>query len=394
MEICPYAQSCGACAYQGVPYWEQLLIKQRQIEELFAVYRPQQTFQLYPILGMENPYHYRCKVQVSCQPRMIRGRSQIVYGTYERNSHRLVRTEGCQIEDEDCCAIIRDTVRLANEFHLPAFHEKTGQGVLRHVLVRKGFSTGQYLLVLVTGSSYFPGKMNFVKKLRLLHPEITSIVQNINGAYGSQVLGKTQKTVYGPGTILDTMLGKKFLISSGSFYQVNPVQTESLYQTAIRWAKEGLSRNSRKGPGAGSTLLDAYCGTGTIGILASESFSRVIGVELNAAAVADARKNAQLNHMDHISFVQDDAGHYLLTHEVPDTVLADPPRSGLGADFLSRLCQAKPRRIVYISCCPGTQARDVGALVRAGYQLLALQPVDLFCFTDSTENIALLELPS
>ena len=252
------------------------------------------------------------------------------------------------------------------------------------MLVRRGFHSGQVMVVLVAASPILPSKNNFVRALRQRHPEITTIVLNINRRNTSMVLGEQDKVLFGPGYIEDSLCGCVFRISPQSFYQVNPVQTEVLYRKAVELA--GLTGKE--------TVIDAYCGTGTIGLVAAKSAELVVGVESNPDAVRDAVANARRNNAGNARFFCADAGEFMRDMaqdgEQADVVFLDPPRAGSDERFLSSLVTLGPRRVVYISCNPATQARDLAYLTRHGYQVTALQPVDMFPFTNHVENIALL----
>ncbi|MBR6684173.1 MAG: 23S rRNA (uracil(1939)-C(5))-methyltransferase RlmD [Firmicutes bacterium] len=373
---CPLSKRCGSCQYMGLPYDKQIALKQEKVQKLFPNYK-----EIRPVIGMEDPVHYRCKVQAAFGWQ----KGKVVSGTYEAASHRLVPVEDCLLEDQQADAILATIRKLMTSFKLQPYNEDRRSGVLRHVLIRKGFFTGQILVVLVTGSYQFPGKNNFVAALCKAHPEITTVIHSINGAKTSMVLGEQQKTVKGPGFINDRLLGCTFRISAGSFYQVNPIQTEKLYSQALQMA--GLTGTE--------SVLDAYCGTGTIGILAAKAAKNVIGVELNRQAVQDAIINAKINQVQNIRFVCDDAGKFLqkaaAKNEVPEVVIMDPPRAGSDEAFLSALVYASPKKVVYISCNPETQARDVQYLTKHGYKIMNMQPVDLFPHTDHVENIALIQ---
>ncbi len=372
---CPLSKRCGSCQYMGVPYDKQLALKLEKVQKLFPNYK-----EIRPVIGMEDPVHYRCKVQAAFGWQ----KGKVVSGTYEAASHRLVPVEDCLLEDQQADAILETVRKLMTSFKLQPYNEDRRSGVLRHVLIRKGYFTGQILVVLVTGSYQFPGKNNFVAALCKAHPEITTVIHSINGAKTSMVLGEQQKPVKGPGFINDQLLGCTFRISAGSFYQVNPIQTEKLYSQALQMAE--LTGNE--------SVLDAYCGTGTIGILAAKAAKNVIGVELNRQAVQDAIMNAKINQVQNIRFVCDDAGKFLqraaAKNEVPEVVIMDPPRAGSDEAFLSALVYASPKKVVYISCNPETQTRDIQYLTKHGYKIMAMQPVDLFPHTDHVENICCL----
>ena len=269
-------------------------------------------------------------------------------------------------------------------FKIRPYDEDSGYGLLRHVLIRIGHVTGQIMVVLVLSSPIMPSKNNFVKALRKLHPEITTIVVNVNERDTSMILGEKEQVIYGKGYIEDKLCGKTFRISPKSFYQVNPAQTEKLYARALEYA--GLTGQE--------TVLDAYCGTGTIGMIASDYAAQVIGVELNRDAVRDAVNNAKRNQISNIQFYQNDAGKFLLEMAEQDkrldVLLMDPPRSGSSEEFLNAAAGIRPERIVYISCNPETLVRDVKYLVKRGYRAVKSVAVDMFPFTDSIESVTLL----
>ena len=375
-QVCSVAKKCGGCRYQGVPYEEQLRKKQRYTEGLLKKFG-----KVEPIIGMENPYYYRNKVHAVFD-RDKKG--NIICGTYEAKTHKVVPIEECMIEDKISQEIIRTIRDMLKSFRIKTYDEDTGYGLLRHVLVRRGFSTDEIMVVLVIGSPIFPSKNNFVKALRKKYPQITTVVLNVNDKKTSMVLGERDIVIYGKGYIRDTLCGCTFRISPQSFYQVNPVQTEILYKTAIEYA--GLGRKE--------TVIDAYCGIGTIGLVAAKRAKNVIGVELNPDAVRDARINAKENKITNARFYQGDAGEFMENMaengEHADVVFMDPPRTGSDKKFMSSVIKLNPSRIVYISCGPETLARDLEYLTKHGYDVRKIQPVDMFSFTDHCENICLL----
>lgn len=376
MEICPVYKKCGGCDFQGVPYEEQLKKKERQVRKLLAPY-----CKVHQIIGMENPYHYRNKVHAVFD-RDRKGNA--ISGVYQKGTHRVVPVERCMIEDEKADEIIISIRGLLKSFKIRTYDEDTGYGLMRHVLVRRGFASGEILVALVTASPVFPSKNNFVKALRKLHPEITTIVQNVNGRGTSMVLGDQEKVLYGKGYIEDTLCGCTFRISPKSFYQVNPVQTEVLYGKALELA--GLTGKE--------TVLDAYCGIGTIGLIASKKAKQVVGVELNQDAVRDAIANAKRNKIKNTRFFCADAGKFMADMAAKgqraDVVFMDPPRSGSDETFLDCLAQMKPEKVVYISCNPETLARDLGHLKKRGYQAREAWVVDMFGWTVHVETVCLL----
>ena len=373
---CKAAKKCGGCQYQGIPYEKQLQDKQKAVRQLM-----QPFCKTAGITGMKDPYHYRNKVHAVFARKKD---GTIISGVYEEGTHRVVPVETCQIEDEKADAIINDIRGLLKSFKIKIYNEDTGYGLLRHVLIRRGFSTGEIMVVLVLGSPVMPSKNNFVKALRKLHPEITTVVLNVNDKRTSMVLVDRETTIYGKGYIEDVLCGLRFRISSKSFYQINPVQTEKLYGKAMELA--GLSGTER--------VIDAYCGIGTIGMVAAKFAKEVIGVELNPDAVRDAVKNAKHNQMKNIRFYQEDAGRFMekmaALGEKADVVFMDPPRSGSTEQFMKSVVTLAPKKIVYISCDPQTQARDLKYLTRYGYKAMGAYPYDMFPFTKHAENIVLL----
>ena len=334
-----------------------------------------------PIIGMKDPYHYRNKVHgVVGTDRHGNGFT----GIYEEKSHRIVRVEECLLEDRRADAVMQSIAGLMRSFKIKAYNEDTGYGFLRHILIRTGYTTGQILVVLVTVSPVFPSKNNFVKALRKIHPEITSIVMNINDRNTSMILGDREQILYGKGYIEDVLCERRFRISPKSFYQINPVQTEILYKKAVEFAcltgKE--------------TVIDAYSGIGTIGIVAAARAGKVISVELNGDAVKDARINAKMNAIKNIEFYKADAGDFMTkmaaARQKADVVFMDPPRSGSDAKFLRALLRLAPSRIVYISCGPESLQRDLNHLTANGYGVKKIQPVDMFAHTGHVETVCLL----
>ena len=370
---CIISKKCGGCQFQGIPYKEQLKKKQKKEQSLLGAYG-----KVCSIIGMENPYYYRNKVHAVFD-RDRKG--NIISGIYEEGTHRVVPVENCLIEDEKSQEIIRTIRGMLKSFKIRTYDEDTGYGLLRHVLIRRGFSTGEIMVVLVTGSPIFPSKNNFVKALRKAHPEITTVVLNVNDRQTSMVLGDREKPIFGPGFIKDRLCGCMFRISPKSFYQVNPVQTEILYQTAIDYA--GLTGKE--------AVIDAYCGIGTIGLIAAKKAGKVIGVELNKDAVKDARINAKENKITNAAFYQGDAGRFMVEMaakgEKADVVFMDPPRAGSDERFLSSIVKLSPKEVIYISCNPETLARDLKYLTKHHYKVEKIQPVDMFPFCDHCETV-------
>ena len=373
--MCPVSRRCGGCQFLDIPYEKQLQHKQKQVEDLLKGICPVKK-----ITGMENPFYYRNKVHAVFGYQ----KGKAISGVYEEGTHEIVPVEQCMIEDKKADEIIGTIRGMLKSFKIKTYDEDTGYGLLRHVLVKRGFATNQVMVVLVTASPVFPSRNNFVKALREKHPEITTIIQNINDRGTSMVLGDREKVLFGKGYIEDVLCGYTFRISSKSFYQINPVQTEKLYAKAMELA--GLTGKE--------TVIDAYCGIGTIGMVASAKAKTVIGVELNQDAVRDAVENAKTNQVKNIQFYNNDAGRFMVNMaangEHVDVVFMDPPRSGSTEEFIKAVAIMKPEKVVYVSCNPETLARDLKMFKTKGYVAKEDWPFDLFPHTGHVETVCLL----
>ena len=374
---CPLYKKCGGCQIHNMDYEAQLDFKMKKVVRLLGRFHYVEN-----IIGMDNPYHYRNKVQAAF------GRdkqNRIISGVYQSSTHRIVPVDNCLIEDKKADEIIVTIRKLIKSFKLGTFDENKMVGFLRHVLVKRGFASGEIMVVLVTGTEEFKSKRSFINALLERHPGITTIVQNINNKRTNLVLGEKMITLYGDGVIKENLCGYTFTISPKAFYQINPVQTEILYNKAMEFADIKKS----------DIVIDAYCGTGTIGIIASKYAGHVYGVELNKDAVRDAKKNAKLNNIENIDFVNTDAGRYMVNIAdeglKADVVIMDPPRAGSDIKFLKSLVKLSPKKVVYISCNPETLARDLMFLSKNRYKIRKIQPVDMFPHTEHVECAALLE---
>ena len=374
---CPLYKKCGGCQLQNLTYEEQLEFKQKLEERLLSKF-----CKVEPIIGMDNPFHYRNKVQAAFG--FDKKRNKIISGVYQSGTHRIVPVDSCQIEDKKADEIIVTIRNLMKDFKFQPYNEDTGRGFIRHVLVKRGFSTNQIMVVIVTGTPVFPAKNNFTKALLKKHPEITTIIHNVNPYRTNLVLGNQEKVLYGKGFIEDILCGLTFRISAKSFYQINPTQTEILYNTAIAYAQ--LTGKE--------TFFDSYCGTGTIGLIAAGKANKVIGVELNRDAVKDAISNAKRNNVENIRFYCADATEFImdLAHakEHIDVVMMDPPRAGSTEEFLDAVVTLSPDRVVYVSCNPETLARDLAYITKKGYKVEKIQPVDMFPHTSHVETVVLM----
>ena len=372
---CVYEKKCGGCRYLSCTYEEQLKKKREMIRRELEKF-PEIKGHIHPVIGMENPWHYRNKVMAAFD-RDRKGNP--ISGVYQEGTHHVLPVENCLIEDELADRIIGTIRGLLRSFKIKVYDEDTGYGLLRYVLVRRGFSTGQVMVVLVTASPVLPSKRNFTQALLKAHPEITTVIQNVNTRTDSMILGDRQQVLYGNGYIEDVLCGYHFRISADSFYQINPVQTEKLYSKAVELAD--LTGKE--------TVIDAYCGIGTIGLVASAHAESVTAIEQNPNAVRDAIGNAKRNGIRNVRFVKGDAGDvmsYMAAEGAKaDVLFMDPPRGGSTERFLRSAAQLGPKRIVYISCNPETLGRDVKILRKLGYAAREAWGVDMFPWVGHVE---------
>ena len=381
---CPYQKKCGGCTYLNLSYEEQLAKKEQFLKKTLKGIVPVKG-----MVGMENPYHYRNKVN-SAFARKKDG--TIISGIYEKGTHKVVPVDECLLEDQRADAIICDIRSLLKSFKIMIYNEDSGYGLLRHVMVRTGFASGEIMVVLVCVSPVFPSKNNFVKALRKLHPEITTIVLNVNDRTDSMVLGKRDIVLFGRGYIEDELCGCTFRISPQSFYQVNPAQTEKLYGLALEYA--GLTGNE--------TVWDLYCGIGTISLFLAQKAKKVYGVEIVPEAIADAKNNAKINEIENAEFFVGKSEEILPAyyeqyakdhpgeHAHADVIVVDPPRKGCEENLLHTMASMQPDRIVYVSCDSATLARDVKVLGELGYEVKKVRGVDQFPMTCHVECVVAL----
>lgn len=396
---CSIMRACGGCTALNRPYKKQLAAKQAAMEELFAELCEREGIAVDPIRGMgvtlgdpgkyPAPRGFRHKAATPFAP----GKEGAVRcGFFERGTHKIVAVPECPVEAPGARQILNGVAREAERLHIPAFNEDKHLGLLRYAVVRCGWRTDQVMVTLVTAQRDLPHAQEFFEAVAALNPHIVTVAQNINGRPGNAILGEETRIVYGAECMRDQLLGCEFDISPTAFYQTNPQQTELLYQLAI----DGMDLQQ------GDVLMDAYCGSGTIGLCAAKDAQNkgigimLLGVERNPAGIADARRNAELNGLTRSAwFMADDATDYILdaadNNERVDVLSIDPPRAGSTPDFLEAACALKPRRITYISCNPVTQERDLHQLLDGGYRLLKITPVDMFPHTDHTETVAVLE---
>ncbi|NLX90525.1 MAG: 23S rRNA (uracil(1939)-C(5))-methyltransferase RlmD [Firmicutes bacterium] len=377
--ICDQYTACGGCQLLHLAYGEQLRLKQKTVED--ALWRiGGLQIPVRPTIGMDEPWHYRNKAQV---PVAVQN-GEILAGFYEKRSHNIVNLKRCHLQHPDNDQVAHAVRRILGELKIPAYQENTHTGLVRHILARTSFSTGNILAVIITNGRTFPRKEEFVAGLRRAVPNITGIVQNINTRKGNTILGPEEIILWGQPWLMETLDGLQFIISPRSFFQVNPLQTEVLYRKAVEYAALTGSE----------TVFDLYCGSGTISLFLARGACRVIGVESVEAAIKDARENAALNGITNVEFHAGPAEKIVPTllkeGEKADVVVVDPPRKGCDAALLDTMAKMQPQRIVYVSCNPATLARDLKILHQKGYIPLEAQPVDMFPHTFHVECVVLI----
>ncbi len=377
---CPAYDRCGGCNMLHMAYETEISFKEEKIKKLYQDINVTQL----PIIKNDNPEHYRNKIYATFGFEK-RGRGDIrqIAGMFEENTRKVVHCTDCLIQNSIANSIIKTVLDVMRITGTRSYDPDTRTGVLRHVYIRVAQKTGKVMLVLVTGVPEFKDKTRFVQTLTKKHPCIETIIHNVNPGKTGMILGNKDTVIYGKGFIFDELCGCTFKISPKSFYQVNPRQTEKLYKTAVDLADLKPS----------DTVIDAYSGIGTISLMAAKKAGKVIGIEVNPDAVKDAIENAKINDATNVEFLKGDAGDFLLetsNSTNPDVIFMDPPRSGSDEKFLEAVCKASPSRIVYISCNPETQVRDVKYLMEHGYAPKTLQPVDMFSRTGHVETVALL----
>ena len=374
------AKHCGGCPLLGLPYADQLKQKEDAVRALVGRYGP-----VAPIRGMETPYHYRNKVISTFAPGPG---GKLTSGIYAAHSHKVLPVESCLLHDEVLDTVMQAVRAAANRCRYQPYNEDKGTGLLRHCLLRRGVATGQVMVVLVTAQPLLPGAKNFVKALLeeagKRNVPVTTVVQNFNPRQTSVVLGEAEKVLYGKGFILDTLCGKTYALSPRSFYQVNPLQTAVLYGLAV----EAAQLTGKE------TVLDAYCGIGTIGLTAADKAKALVGVELNRDAVRDAIGNARHNGVKNARFFAADATEWIkeaaAAGQKADVIFMDPPREGSTPAFLDSVARMAPQRVVYVSCNPETMARDLAILTRKGYKAEGFTPVDMFPQSAHCETVCAL----
>lgn len=378
MELkCPYSALCGGCNKLNLSYKEEIKEKELYIKKLFSTIGYKKDIE---VVKADTPYYYRNKVIMAFK---LSKTKKVVSGIYEEHSHKIVPVNDCLIQSEEINRVLKNVnIALSKNKIIPFVNG----GVVKHVLVRHAIKTNQIMVVIVTPNELFPGRANFVKDLLKLEPNITTIVQNIQSRDTSIVLGTKERVLYGKGFIIDELCGLKFKLSPRSFFQINPQQTEKLYNIAMDFA------NLR----VGNTVMDAYSGIGTIGMVASKTCGKVICVENNADAVNDAKFNAKFNNVNNVNFYCEDSTKFineLAQNKIKlDCLILDPPRTGTTYNFISAIKKMSIKRVVYVSCGPETLVRDLKIFKDFGYEIKDVKCVDMFPKTEHVESVCLLEI--
>ncbi|MGJ9458363.1 23S rRNA (uracil(1939)-C(5))-methyltransferase RlmD [Oceanobacillus sp. CF4.6] len=373
---------CGGCQLQHMSYQLQLEMKQNQVKNVMKKVAHLDHVPIHTIIGMENPFHYRNKVQIPVGEK----NGELITGFYQKRSHRILENmDACTIQDELINEIINETRQIANRIGVKAYNEEKHNGELRNIMVRTGHATNEAMVVLVTRTDKLPNKDVLIQELTEKFPQIRSIIQNVNEKRTSVILGDKTKVLWGEEYIYDKIGDIKFAISAKSFYQVNPVQTKTLYDKALEYAKIGSN----------DVVIDAYCGIGTISLFLAQKAKKVYGIEVVPEAINDAKMNAQLNGITNAEFHVGEAERVMPKWKEkgikPDVIVVDPPRKGCEVDFLQAMIDMQPKRIVYVSCNPSTLARDLRILEDSGYETKEVQPVDMFPQTPHVEAVTWLE---
>ena len=379
---CEFYEKCGGCNLRFIDYKTSLEMKKKAVEVTLKK-ELGEDFLVERIIGMDNPLYYRNKL---IYPVGVDKENKATMGVFAERSHRIIEVSDCKIQNKKCQKIALDILDFLRKNNIPGYNEESKTGLIRHLVIRIGIKTNEIMVTLVTTDFNIPKENELIEFIVKKNPEIKTVVKNLNNKNTNVILGEKSKVIYGNGYIYDYIGDKKFKISSNSFYQVNPVQTEKLYNKAIELAK--LSGKE--------TILDLYCGIGTIGICASSKVKKLYGIETIKQAIDDAKENAKINNIENAEFYTGDVEKFLpeLIKKVkttPDVIFIDPPRKGCDITALKTIMQISPKKIVYISCNPATFARDL-KILKETYTISPITLVDMFPGTSHVECVAVLEL--
>ncbi|TYS67783.1 23S rRNA (uracil(1939)-C(5))-methyltransferase RlmD [Sutcliffiella horikoshii] len=380
---CPIYKQCGGCQLQHLSYEGQLVAKQKQVKDVLQRIGHLKDVPVHPVLGMDNnPWRYRNKAQVPIGER----EGGLIAGFYQQRSHEIIDMKECLIQQEINDRVVQTVRKICDKHGVRAYNEKTHKGVLRHVMARYGLVTGEVMVVLITRTPDIPNRRAIVEEITAALPEVKSVVQNVNTKKTNVIFGDETRVLWGNEYIYDFIGDIKFAISARSFYQVNPEQTKVLYDKALEYAE--LTGEE--------SVIDAYCGIGTISLFLAQKAKKVFGVEIVPEAIEDAKRNAELNEITNAQFAVGEAEvvipKWYKEGNTADVLVVDPPRKGCDEALLQTILEMKPKKVVYVSCNPATLARDLRVLEDGGYQTVEVQPVDMFPHTVHVEAVALIKL--
>ncbi|MGS2778653.1 23S rRNA (uracil(1939)-C(5))-methyltransferase RlmD [Robertmurraya sp. GLU-23] len=379
---CPIYKECGGCQLQHLSYEGQLLAKEKQVRDVLTRIGKLENVKVHPVLGMSEPWRYRNKAQVPVGER----EGGLIAGFYQQRSHEIIDMEACMIQQEKNDEVVQAVKRICTKYGVTAYNEQRHKGTLRHIMARHGQVTKEVMVVLVTRTSELPNKEKIVKEIVESVEGVKSIIQNVNSKKINVILGDETRVLWGEEVIYDLIGNVKFAISSRSFYQVNPEQTKVLYDQALTYAE--LSGQE--------TVIDAYCGIGTISLFLAQKAQKVYGVEIVPEAIADANRNADLNGINNVEFAVGEAEvvipNWYKEGIEADVLVVDPPRKGCDDALLQTIIEMRPKKVVYVSCNPATLARDLRVLEDGGYRTVEVQPVDMFPHTTHVECVSQLIL--
>jgi len=378
---CPIYYQCGGCQLQHVDYQNQLQLKRQTVVDAVTRIGKITDAVIHPTIGATDPWYYRNKMQFPIG--MANGK--VAVGCFAQGTHDIINTEHCFIQQEANNLIAQTVQQVVTELGIPTYDESAGRGTMRHVIGRVGIATDEVMVVLVTATADLPKQDHIIEILRKKIPNIVSVIQNINDKQTNVILGNKTKTLWGRDTITDKLGDFTFHISARSFFQVNTKQAAVLYNKAVEYA--GLSGQE--------TVIDAYCGTGTITLFLAAKAAKVYGIEIVEPAIRDAKRNAELNQVDNVEFTVGDAVDIMpqmFKQGIrPQTIVVDPPRAGCAQPVLETFAAMEPDRIVYVSCNPASLARDLAILEELGYVTKEIQPVDMFAHTYHVECVVKLQ---
>ena len=370
----------GGCQLEHISYEGQLKYKENQVRQVLARIGKLDDVQVHPIIGMDNPWHYRNKAQVPVGEKD----GKLIAGFFKPRSHEIIDTDESLIQLPEVNEAIQTVKEICRKLEIPAYDEEAHKGVLRHIMARCGRQTGELMVVVITRTEDIPHKNKLIEEIIARLPKVKSIIHNVNSKRTNVILGEKTTLLWGSEVIYDYIGDVKFAISALSFYQINPVQTKVLYDKALEYA--GLSGEE--------SVIDAYCGIGTISLFLAQKSSKVFGVEVVPEAIKDARRNADLNGITNVEFAVGQAEvvipKWYEEGNAADVLVVDPPRKGCDAALLQTIIEMKPKKVVYVSCNPATLARDLRILEDGGYMTLEVQPVDMFPHTSHVECVVLM----